>query len=1152
MRLFGWFRFPVTLRTRKAGRSHRLRRRLCLGWQSPGRQVSGIESLEQRWMLAVTISVSNPAPFTEPDSGTSDMVFIVTRSGNTAPDVKVDYTAVDGTAHAGTDYTATSGTLEFAPSVTSLPVNVPVIGNTIFQQNRSFTLALSNASGIQAPTFGNPQTFGVDSSPTGLTAADINGDGRKDLIVANAGSNSVSVLLNTTAAGATAPSFASEATFAVSANPFRVAVADINGDGKPDLIVTNGGADGVSVQLNTTATGSTTPSFALQQTFDTGATQDAVATADLNGDGRPDLIVTHGTGVDSVSVLLNTTTPGTTAASFAAQQTFAVGDRNVSIATADLNGDGKQDLIVTNYTNGTVSVLLNSTATGAAAASFAAQETFAAGTGPISVAVADINGDGLKDLVVANGGSNSISVLLDTTTPGGTAASFANQQTFAAGTAPISVIAVDLNGDGMLDVLVSKKDSTAAAVLVDLTTPGATTVAFAAAQTFTAGGTSFGGAAADLNGDGAVDMIVTNFSAGTVSVLLNTTSLPPTTPVTLLSPSSFSSAGTLPLAVKVADTNGDGKPDLIVANYSSGTVSVLLNTTVPGATAPSFAAAQTFSVGAAAEPSDVTLADFNGDGRPDLAVAVNKAPNSRLTVLVNTTAAGSTTVSFSTLQTFGLGVAHVRNVTAADLNGDGRKDLIVANAGSNSVSVLLNTTTPGATAASFAAPQSFAVGSNAYGAATADVNGDGKPDLIVANRNSTFSNTVSVLMNTTAPGATTASFTPQVTFATDRGPADVAAADVNGDGLQDLIVANAVAGTVSVLLNTTAPGATTASFAAALTFAAGTQPEAVTAVDLNGDGKFDILVADSDATGAALLVNQTTPGATTVSFAAAQTFIAGGVSFSSAAADLNGDGTVDIITADAVANTVSVLLNTFTTLTVSGSPATATILDDDEPDISGTWFVNGQAASIVQSGASLTFTNEHGGIARGSFTSPSAIVATEWGNLNGTLSNNNQTLTWSNGSVWTFVPPNIAGTWLINGKQATIGQNGSTLTFTNENGGTSAGLFISATQVEATGWGNLIGTLSNNNQTLSWSNGTVWTSALPNIAGAWQINGKQATIAQNGSTLSFTNENGGTSAGLFVTATEVQASDWGNLTGTLSNNNQTITWSNKSVWQRPV
>src|SRR5262249_39141483 len=126
-------------------------------------------------------------------------------------------------------------------------------------------------------------------------------------------------------------------------------------------------------------------------------------------------------------------------------------------------------------------------------------------------------------------------------------------------------------------------------------------------------------------------------------------------------------------------------------------------------------------------------------------------------------------------------------------------DLIVANFTSNTVSVLLNTTAPGASTPSFATQQTFATGTAPRSVAASDVNGDGKPDLIGAKQND---DTVSVLVNTTAPGATPASFATQQTFATGNSPLSVAASDVNGDGRPDLSVANINANTVSVLLNT--------------------------------------------------------------------------------------------------------------------------------------------------------------------------------------------------------------------------------------------------------------------------------------------------------------------------------------------------------------
>ena len=222
------------------------------------------------------------------------------------------------------------------------------------------------------------------------------------------------MLLNTTVPGAATPSFAVQQTFGTSAFPDSVTAADVNGDGKPDLIVANENGNTVSVLLNTTTPGAATPSFAIQQTFATGNVPVSVTAADVNGDGKPDLIVANSND-DTVSVLLNTTAPGAATPSFAAQQTFATGGGPNSVTAADVNGDGKPDLIVANQNGNTVSVLLNTTAPGAATPSFAAQQTFTTGSAPFSVTAADVNGDGKPDLIVTNANDDTVSVLLNTT-----------------------------------------------------------------------------------------------------------------------------------------------------------------------------------------------------------------------------------------------------------------------------------------------------------------------------------------------------------------------------------------------------------------------------------------------------------------------------------------------------------------------------------------------------------------------------------------------------------------------------------------------------------------------------------------------------------------------------------------------------------------
>jgi hypothetical protein len=368
--------------------------------------------------------------------------------------------------------------------------------------------------------FAAQHTFAVGTAPIGVAVADFNGDGRPDLAVTDNSAGTVSVLFNQTTAGATTPSFTTAIPYAVGNTPLFVLAADFNGDGRPDLAVLNNNAKTVSVLLNTALAGASTPSFGLQQTFAIGSGAAQMVTADFNGDGRPDLAVANFAD-NSVTVLLNTTPAGAATVSFSAQ-TLAVGSEPEGITAADFNGDGRPDLVVTNYAAGTVSVLLNTTPAGNATASFAARQTFATGTNPRAVIAADLNGDGLPDLAVANSTNKSVSVLLNTTAPGAQAASFAAQQTFAVGNGPFALTAADFSGEGRIDLGVANDIDTTVSVLENTTTPGASTVSFAAQQTFAVGSNSEGVLAADFNGDGRPDLVASNTVSNTASVLLNT------------------------------------------------------------------------------------------------------------------------------------------------------------------------------------------------------------------------------------------------------------------------------------------------------------------------------------------------------------------------------------------------------------------------------------------------------------------------------------------------------------------------------------------------------------------------------------------------------------------------------------------------------
>src|SRR5262249_18499202 len=225
-------------------------------------------------------------------------------------------------------------------------------------------------------------------------------DGKPDLAIAEQGSGLVSIRLNTTPAGSATATFAPGQVVSTGLGPVSAAVADFNGDGKPDLAVAYQFSSSVSLFLNKTPSGASTPSFSARKDFATGAFPNAVAAADLNGDNRPDLAVAD-VGSNKVSVLLNTTVSGSLSPSFSPRKDFGTDSARMSVAIGDLNGDGMPDLAVTNFFANSVSVLVNTTVAGANTASFAARQDFATGSLPDSVALADFNGDSVPDLVIA-------------------------------------------------------------------------------------------------------------------------------------------------------------------------------------------------------------------------------------------------------------------------------------------------------------------------------------------------------------------------------------------------------------------------------------------------------------------------------------------------------------------------------------------------------------------------------------------------------------------------------------------------------------------------------------------------------------------------------------------------------------------------------
>jgi hypothetical protein len=392
-------------------------------------------------------------------------------------------------------------------------------------------------------------------------------------------------------------SFQAAVNYAVGAGPSSIAVGDFNGDGKLDLVVLAGPV-GISVLLgNGDGTFQAPLNIAVSNESPT-----SLAVGDFNGDGKLDLAVTDGE-YDAVHVLL-----GNGDGTFRVSGSYPIGSEPMSITVGDFNRDGKLDLAVAACgfgPSGCVSVLLgNGDGTFGPAVSIPLQANFWAA----SFAMGDFNGDGKPDLAIGNADTADIAVLL-----GNGDGTFRTPAYYPTAYLPASVTVGDFNGDGKLDLAAAAQN-----YISVLLGNGDGTFQTAVNYAVGPGNEIYGGAVTvgDFNGDGELDLVVTNEdSTGqihTVSVLLGNGD------GTFQEPVSYS-VGNRPDSVAVGDFNGDGKPDLAVANscgndptcQSNGTISVLLNTTKPAVTLSSATLMFTGQlVGTASSAQSVTLSNI--------------------------------------------------------------------------------------------------------------------------------------------------------------------------------------------------------------------------------------------------------------------------------------------------------------------------------------------------------------------------------------------------------------------------------------------------------------------------------------------------------------------------------------------------------------
>lgn len=365
------------------------------------------------------------------------------------------------------------------------------------------------------PAPGSPVNVG--GRPTGVTVGDFNGDGKQDVAVANAHDNTVTVLLGNGAGGfAVAPG----SPIAVGLFPYAIIAKDFNHDGKTDLAVVNSLSNNLTILLGNGA-GGFAP--APGSPFAVGTNPDFATTADFNGDTIPDLAVTNYLA-NTVTILLGNGAGGFTPGS---GSPYATGNAPQGIVALDLNKDGKMDLAIANQLDNHVTTLLGNGAGGFVAAisnEGASHASIITGQANIlGMTTGDFYNRGTTDAVTASFGTNQVNLLKSD----GVGDILYNAQ-FSAVNNPINVASGDFDGDGKLDIAVVCEGSDQLLILLG---NGAGNFNVATAPFFSTGGNPYGLATGDFNGDGKLDIVVTNQNDHTISVFLsNSPVVPPPAP----------------------------------------------------------------------------------------------------------------------------------------------------------------------------------------------------------------------------------------------------------------------------------------------------------------------------------------------------------------------------------------------------------------------------------------------------------------------------------------------------------------------------------------------------------------------------------------------------------------------------------------------
>ena len=918
--------------------------------------------------------------------------------------------------------TGGTGTLSFGPEVDlpapagSFPYNMVTADldgdgrqDVVFCASTASLCVYPNTGAPGTISFGTRQDLATGTDPFSVAVGDLDGDGKPDVVVANYLSNTLSVYRNISTVGSIA--FAPKIDLATDLAPHAVVIVDLDGDGKADLAAANSFSSTILLFRNQSTPG--TLSFGTPTDLATGPDEPfGLAAGDIDGDGKPDLVVTYANfnQINGASVAFTVFRNGSSAGSFAfgSAQNYGTGN-TLNPIIGDLNGDGKPEVVIPNG-DANCYVYANASSSG----------TIVLGTpgkyydlNAYAVAISDLDGDNIPDMAIANFVSNNISFFKNTTTAPGIASispaiGYTGTSVTITGVnlgtvtnvsfggvpatsftinSPLSITAV-VGAGATGDVNVTAPTGTGSYTGFTYTAPpriaSISPSSAGSGTTVTVYGTGLSGATAVSLGGVAVasftvvgDTIVTAVVGAGASgdVVLVTpggtatlqggftfisppviTSFSPTTAAAgatiTITGTRFTGASVLSFGGTPASSftvNSSTSITAIVGGGSTGSLSVttpggtgtLAGFTYIGQAAPTLTAVAPFS-GKIGTNVTLTGSGFDAVAANDVVyfgavrAAVTSASASSLIVTVPA-GASLRPISVTTLGThltawsaqpfnvtfdtgaiqFAFPVATAmgedlnNNICAGDLDGDGKADLVIATqalqyVGTTEVAdnfiVVRNISSGGKIA--FGPQQPIGSTFGNFAATIGDVDGDGKPDLIMLGYD-----TVYIFRNISSPG--TIAFDTPAKYLTGYDGQAVAVADLDGDGKPDLITVNSFSGTISILRNTCTSGYI--SFTDRTDVPAGNSPSGVSVADFDGDGKRDVAVSSNGGNNVLVFRNQSAMGI--IALSSPLSIAVGANPSDIQTGDLDGDGKPDIATSNYSDNTMSVIRN----LSIPGS-----------------------------------------------------------------------------------------------------------------------------------------------------------------------------------------------------------------------------------------